>query len=285
MNAEIANHTPEDLGIKDTGYVKGQAIFIREQLESLKIPGIEASEVAENRDVSSFSGKRVLALSSLADDNLSIAIGAGQSSTLSDCMVIVVAPTDDGSGILENKRTNRIYTDSFWVFENGGLHYIRPSLPLGIDSIQLMFEHDQRDSFSLIGQYELSSRLHNLTDNKQTTREVLQKAGVRIPRGLFLESWSPESERAINDFINDPAVKGFVVKELTGAHGEGVIMFERDEIVDAMRYMAETNLPSAILTFSGDLKFQGTVHLFYPIDFPPAESLSQLQSTAGSWQP
>jgi len=218
-----------------------QAKYLRETLEVLNLQGVTVLDQPVYRDASFFKNSLMLAITSFDEIPLVIAVAADSSSgdQSPKSHVVVVAPIEEGSGFLVDEKTGSVWTDSFWICENNQLKCIKPSQPIRLDSVNVMFDQYARDSAALSQEFDKNKRLHDLTDDKQLTRDVLAKRGIKIPSGVVIGP-NQDVQEAVDAFIAaNPKAKGYVVKEFHGAHGDGVVMFGKKEKEQMLSYIWE----------------------------------------------
>ena len=220
---------------------RSQAVYLRKLLDELNLHDIPVADGLYHIDLSSICDERVLAFTGMSDVPTALVVAAGlkkdnDSSTL-QARTILVAPTIEGSGLLVDEQTKELYSDSFWIYEEGALRFVNPTKPVRIDCINIMYD-TSRSTSVLSSRYDQQKRLHDLTDNKTKTRDVLINAGIPVPKGIVLTEDDEDIRKAIDKFVTDnPSMGGFVAKDFYGAHGHGVIMFDKDERLELESYI------------------------------------------------
>jgi hypothetical protein len=238
MFADLGSQSPEAIRSPEDIYLEAQIPNLRVTLLHLGLAKIPVKKEINLRSSQDFIDQKILALGT-ADEN-NVAIAAASADALGpEAGVIIIAPTREGSGILEDKETGILYSDTFWIFEDGQFQLTRTTSPVQIDDLHTVYD-DKRDIARLAGKQEQRAALHELSNNKHKTREALEKAGIRIPRGVLLRNWTNHTARDISEF-SQKSVDGVVLKDLYGAHGEGVVMFDREDL-DGMFDFAGTVL-------------------------------------------
>lgn len=211
--------------LEKADFLRRQGLFITNIVRDLNLDGILVNSEPEMRDTGYFKTRKTLAFSGVNDYSVATVLSGGESSSLT---IMLIMPTDTGSGILVDDTTKTIWTDSFWVLENGVFKYIRPTGPVPVDGLCAIF--DLRRNDPIINTHtEANNILFALADDKQKTKEVLEKAGIRVPRGIFLMP-GDDIEKEIDLFIRtNSGMQGLVMKENHGSLGRGVSIFDMEE--------------------------------------------------------
>lgn len=221
-----------------------QASLIRKELRSLSIKGhIKVNNTPQVRDASFFAARPTLGYTNLHDIAVAIvaSIGASRPSTSPSSLVAMLIPPPSKvfSGLLVDEETNALYADKFWVCEEGEFNFIHTTDPIPVDGWDVAFDPDRRDP-SLLSYFETHDTLLEVTGDKNITRQVLAKAGIRVPKGILLER-GENIKAKVEDFIASNAeIKGLVLKATHGSQGKQVQMYspnEIDQLVEGMRYI------------------------------------------------
>lgn len=209
--------------------IKSQASVIRKTIKDLGIMGTCVSSDPEFRQASFFEKSKTIGISSTADIPVVLSISAENKKIddlASSSSVLLVSPHTQGSGFIADENDN-LFTDSFWVCEDGRFKHIVPSEPVRIDIMSSILSEYRSDSaFSKYADQQ--KRLHSITDNKHHVREILTKEGILVPEGILV---NPEDDirDKIRSFVNEhQKASGFVLKGLNGAHGDNVVMFGKN---------------------------------------------------------
>lgn len=215
------------------------ASFLRSQLNSLDLRGVSIKRTPEVRSAAFFADRRTLAYIGITDISVAIVASSDLSRTEAPPIsTLLIAPTLEGSGLLADDESGRLWSDSFWVCEERRFKLVKPTRPIPVDGIDLTID-DRRDPV-LDKIVAVNHRLYELTDDKQWTKTVLERAGVRVPRGIFLTFRHPNVRRAVEDFLATIPEGGEVVlKGNRGAQGQQVLMFDfSDNDVEDVRNVA-----------------------------------------------
>lgn len=222
--------------------VKAQAAYIRSTIDEYKIKGFTVLANPEYRDARFFETRPTLALSGLTDIPLITLLGSNsnRSEDSTDLPItMLIAPTPEGAGLLMDDVTGTVWTDSFWVCENKRLKRIIPSRPIQADGVSWMFDSSQLGELPIQDSVE-EKEIDQLSDDKFITKEVLTEAGVPVPKGILI-SLEEDYWDKIQAFVDtNPEMDGYVLKGLHGAHGENVIIFEKDQVEDLMDWAGTT---------------------------------------------
>jgi hypothetical protein len=227
---------------KEIPSARVQGALLRLAINDLNLD-TSISRVPHRRDPEYFLNALTLAYTDISD--ISVAIAASSGLRRADPVsVMLVAPTLDGSGLLVDDSTKSVWTDSFWVYEDGIFKYFRPGKPVQIDGVDFTM-HDRDLDPTLAEFARIDKKLYQATDNKQWTKEVLTRAGIRVPRGILLRNFTWGDRDLIDQFLSDnPDIKSVVTKNPSGAHGDSVSMFNLADQEDEMGFNVLLNMLS-----------------------------------------
>lgn len=221
------------LSLQETELVNSQALYLREQLESLSLNHLPVDNEPKFRNADFFAQRRTLAYTCLSDIPIAILASSGDKKldiSPQPVSTILIVPTIEGSGMLVDDESNTLLTDSFWVCEDGSFKYIKPSRPIPVDGVNIAFDSEREDPVLNV-LVKSSKELTNLAEDKKRTKEILASAGIPVPRGIFLTPEENNISEKIDAFLRtDPNMKGIALKGIYGARGDNVILFNIDEI-------------------------------------------------------
>lgn len=233
---EKLRHNPESLLTPDDRSIAlHQARFLSTAIKNLNLnTKVRVDPRIQVRDENFFRNRRTMAYPGL--DELSIAIVAASGDSRKDTSgsplsTLLVFPTEKDSGLLIDDATGTVYTDSFWVCEDGKFQPIKTTSPVPINGVNVEFDSAARWNGNPNMEHRLHVELSRLTNDKIKTREVLQKSGIPIPNGVDFASGSQETaNERVDAFIEaNPNANGFVLKKNHGSGGHGVTIFETME--------------------------------------------------------
>lgn len=210
-----------------TELIHGQAKVIREMITRWNLDGIGVLSQPQKRDAEFFKNRKTLVSTSLDNTSLVLATantGHDPQSTEIPLSVLIATPKGaEESGLLKDG-SGTIYTDSFWMFEDGVFKYIVPSEPIVADGLVTSGDMKREDtSWS-----EINEPLNHLSNNKDLAKDVLIEAGVPVPEGVLLGRDDDLDEGIDTLLASYPDREWFVIKALHGAHGDGIYIIRRD---------------------------------------------------------
>lgn len=228
VQAESISRTREQTSsLERANFINAQAARIRLFLEKVHLSHLEVSSVPEARDADFFKRRRTLAFSALDDIPLVLAASSKNEKTTpaKPVSLLVVSPkSETESGLIVNQRTRELYTDSFWICEDGKFSYIVPSRPVKIDGVNSMYDGARDDE----AVQRPNKTILALSDDKHTSKEIMATAGLPVPKGVFIENHD-QIENLLSDLrIATPHREWLVLKELHGSHGDHVEIFRKD---------------------------------------------------------
>lgn len=229
--------------------VELQAGFLRKKVDKLGLTGIDVD--ANTQIIAASDFRKIPSLGYTSLDELSIAIIASNGSKRFSapsfavtCMLIL--PTLEGSGLLFSDSTRRLYADQFWVCENGMFQPTFPTEPIPIDGLDVSFDHFRKDP-ELEPYYKHHNELFKITGDKNKTRQILAKAGVRIPSGILLEASQDTGEQIVTFLEQNPTARGLVLKALHGAQGKQVKLYDIKDVNSLLEHFKISRLEQAVV--------------------------------------
>lgn len=233
----------------DRDFIELQAGYLRKQLKKLSLDGVTVNPDPVIRDATDFDTQKTLAYSYLNELSIAIiaSIGAKRASAPSYPVTgLLIPPFKESAGLLVDNATNLLYTNNFWVCEGGEFKYIKTTNPIPIDGWDVAFD-PRREDPALNLYHTAYKDLYRITDDKYLTRQVLEKAGVEIPKGTLLNPLS-DINSDIDKFVAETVgIQGLVVKGLHGSQGKNVWLFSLDEIEEMKKSLAEGQWSDLIL--------------------------------------
>src|SRR5579859_2252902 len=178
MRAESVLTQGEIFSLPEQRYIANQGKYVERFLKELNLESIRVKPQGEIRDVSHFKDKKIVAYRGIWDIPIAILAASGIPSTNhsdNQYQVVLIAPTKKGSGLLSNDENGTLWTDSFWICENGVFNYIKPTQPVHIDALDCSFDNPRPD-LALWPFQRAQKRLSYIADDKQITREMLSRA-------------------------------------------------------------------------------------------------------------
>lgn len=242
--------------------VVAQADSIKATLVELKIGYIPVRQDIYRRDADYYKERKTIAIAGMSEIPVALAVSGGtkKGEAWKNTAVLLVAPINRGSGFLTDSK-GQLFTDSFWVYENGVMKYVQPSKPIPVDYVSTIFD-EKRDQAHIGKVNEGRKKIYDVASNKIRTKALLERHGIKVPNGFVIQSNTDVLEQ-FDQYVNStPNAKGYVHKTGTGSHGEGVSIFRRDQI-DEMRLYIEDH-------FSWNEEFSIVEERIVP---PPLDSL------------
>lgn len=240
----VENLPPIDLETKK--FAKAQASYIDGQLKGLNINGfLKTNNIKvknEPRAVSADAYGNTLNLGILGFDENGLALGsfgeqgyivAGRERTL---IPLVIAPGSDGPSLLKDEN-GTVYADRFWQRTKKGYELIIPDKPIPLHGVFAMYDRE-RDFNGMERALAANKELFKITENKQKTKNVLKRAGIKVPEGIFIPHDMREDLDMQLSTLSEKfdTSHGFVVKANTGSGGIYVRLFSGDNIEGAKAY-------------------------------------------------
>lgn len=219
--------------------VASQAKYLKEVLKSLKVGYIPVRPSIHQEDADLYRDRKVIAITGMNESSLSLALSGGTKKGQAplDAAVILPAPLAGESGFLTDSQ-GQLFCDSFWIFQDGAMKYIQPSQPIPVDLVSTMFD-ENREQAHFKRANESQKKLHDLSDDKVKTKRILEERGIPVPLGIYVDLDRDALEQ-VDKFIGaNPQLEGYVHKSPSGAHGEGVIIFSRDQVEEFRSFVDE----------------------------------------------
>ncbi len=225
-----------------------QAHGLQKSLEELGMADVVVNPQLEVRDAAFFANRRTLAFSGFNAEAITIVASSGSKKDDSSdrpISTLLILPTENGAGILKDKRTGNFYADSFWLCEDGAFTYVKTTEPIPLDVLDVTYNEKLGNS----GMWSYTARhreLARVADDKRLTKELLKKAGLRVPEGIYLTRGDRDYTEQIDDFLIANPGKGIVVKPNSAMGGNGVGLFDGEDtqaIKDHARNLLEKGHP------------------------------------------
>lgn len=144
---------------------------------------------------------------------------------------VFIVPTEIHSGLLAHDESNRLFTDSFWEKKGNELRHITPHKPVPLDGVGVNLDLGIKIDPVIKAHYpETVYKFMARSEDKNSTKQILEAAGIRVPRGILINPLDPAADgeemntRFKNFSESLPEGKEVVFKPNNGVCGENVIM-------------------------------------------------------------
>lgn len=276
--AHASEHTTaleEELANSELVQVYG--LYFIAVLKSLELEGeIEVNNTISQRDAEEY--RDILSLGIVGDNMHSLAIAVSSEDPPTDPKIatVLIPRTDDGWPLYIGE-DKQLLTDFFYTVEDKSLFPVSTSAPIPLHGVLYQYSHELPDYTGEDPLYDEFKVLMNITEDKNTMREILRDANIRIPSGHFIEN-SPTVNipYEIASFLErENGLADFVVKGTTGSQGTYVKMFTQDTVTDAEQFAKElldngqnVLLEERILPYSLDLADEeGNIYSAESVDY------------------
>lgn len=196
--------------------------------------GLKSIELDKRINVVSkeiYSNSKNFGLLGLDKENLAILVGLGDSQH-SETKTMIIMPKLDGS-LYTSLDGKGLFADYLLVYEDKSLGLVKTDAPIPIDLLNISYSNN-KEVYENFSDYLINSLdLHILTDDKIKTKNLLQKNGIRVPRG----SSSNEDGFDLESVVQSLSGSGIVIKPNHGSRGNGVKMFYNPK--EAMDYASD----------------------------------------------